>query len=90
MFGLAGPSNSASIRLKNMTLTKADLTNRLVEGIGLPTRESRDLVDALFSEIAMKLSQGDEVKLAGIGVFNVRDKVARLGRNPATGESVNR
>lgn len=71
-----------------MTLTKADLTNRLVEGIDLPTRESRELVDALFSEIAMMLSQGDEVKLVGFGVFNVRDKVARPGRNLATGESV--
>ncbi len=71
-----------------MTLTKAELTTRLVDGIGLTTGESRDLVDAFFSEIATTLSQGEEVKLAGFGAFDVRDKVARPGRNPKTGQTV--
>lgn len=69
-----------------MTLTKAELTLRLVESIGLSKRESTDLVEGFFGEIALALERGEEVKLSGFGVFRLRDKPARPGRNPKTGE----
>ena len=68
-----------------MTLTKAELTNSLVAGIGLNTREAKDMVEAFFQEISASLEAGEEVKLAGFGRLRVRDKVARPGRNPKTG-----
>ena len=46
------------------------------------------MVDAFFSEISACLICGEEVKLAGFGVFKTRDKVERPGRNSATGEVV--
>jgi integration host factor subunit alpha len=44
------------------------------------------MVDAFFDEIRLTLERGDAVKLYGFGVFQLRDKVPRLGRNPKTGE----
>ena len=46
------------------------------------------MVEAFFAEIASCLEAGEEVKLAGFGVFNVRDKPERPGRNPKSGESI--
>lgn len=46
------------------------------------------MVEAFFNEISDSLERGEEVKLAGFGVFNLRDKPERPGRNPKTGEEV--
>ena len=71
-----------------MTLTKAELTREIVEAVGLTQREAREMVDAFFSEIVTCLIRGEEVKLAGFGAFQTREKVERPGRNPLTGEVV--
>lgn len=71
-----------------MTITKAELTREIVEGVGLTQREAREMVDAFFAEIAESLIRGEEVKLAGFGSFEPRDKVERPGRNPLTGDVV--
>jgi len=70
------------------TLTKAELSELLFERVGLNKRESKDIVDAFFDEIRETLAKGDEVKLSGFGNFQVRDKPARPGRNPKTGEVI--
>jgi len=70
------------------TFTKADLIERILEGVGLNFRESKEMVELFFQEISDTLEDGEEVKLAGFGVFNVRDKPARPGRNPKTGEDI--
>jgi integration host factor subunit alpha len=69
-----------------MTLTKNELTQSVVEGLGLNQREAKEMVEAFFAEISNCLERGEEVKLAGFGNFNLRDKPARPGRNPKTGE----
>jgi len=70
------------------TLTKAQLAELLYQQIGFNKRESKDLVDAFFEQIAERLIQGDDVKLSGFGNFQVRTKAPRPGRNPRTGEEV--
>lgn len=70
------------------TLTKAQLAELLYQQIGFNKRESKDLVDAFFDQIAERLIQGDDVKLSGFGNFQVRTKAPRPGRNPRTGEAV--
>lgn len=70
------------------TLTKAELAELLFEHVGLNKREAKDIVDAFFEEIRETLARGDEVKLSGFGNFQVRDKPARPGRNPKTGEVI--
>ncbi len=71
-----------------MTLTKADLANILFEKVGLNQREAKEMVEAFFKEVSDCLERGEEVKLAGFGVFNMRDKPERPGRNPKTGEEI--
>jgi integration host factor subunit alpha len=71
-----------------VALTKAELAASLVESIGLNGRESKELVDLFFEEICSRLEQGDAVKLSGFGNFELREKRARPGRNPKTGEVV--
>lgn len=70
------------------TLTKAELAELLFQRVGLNKREAKDIVDAFFEEIRETLTRGDEVKLSGFGNFQVRDKPARPGRNPKTGEVI--
>jgi len=70
------------------TLTKAELAELLFEHVGLNKREAKDMVDAFFAEINDALVRGESVKLAGFGNFQLRDKTARPGRNPKTGEVV--
>ena len=48
--------------------------------------EAHEFVNLFFEEIATALENGEQVKLSGLGTFSVREKVARPGRNPRTGE----
>lgn len=70
------------------TITKADLQERIVDGVGLNYREAKEMVELFFQTIADTLEAGEEVKLAGFGVFSLRDKPERPGRNPKTGEDI--
>lgn len=70
------------------TLTKADMTEHLMHKLSLSKQEARLLVDGFFEQIAYHLSEGREVKLSGFGNFDLKDKNARPGRNPKTGEMV--
>jgi integration host factor subunit alpha len=70
------------------TLTKAELAEMLFDRVGLNKRESKDIVETFFEQIRDALVKGDSVKLSGFGNFQVRDKPARPGRNPKTGEVI--
>ena len=69
-----------------MTLTKADLVDQLVGQSGLGRPDAKQLVNQMFEEIRGSLEKGEEVKLAGFGNFELRDKKPRPGRNPKTGD----
>ncbi|WP_294611555.1 integration host factor subunit alpha [uncultured Gilliamella sp.] len=71
-----------------MTLTKADIADRLAEKFSIDRQESKVLVELFFEEIRVALEKGEPVKLSGFGNFSIRDKTSRPGRNPKTGESV--
>lgn len=71
-----------------MTLTKADIAERLTEKLNIDRQESKVLVELFFEEIRVALEKGDVVKLSGFGNFAIRDKTSRPGRNPKTGENV--
>lgn len=71
-----------------MTVTKADLAEKLYEQVGFNNREAKEVVEAFFKEISDCLERGEEVKLPGFGVFSMRDKPERPGRNPKTGEEI--
>ena len=67
-------------------LTRAELTDSVVSELGLGRQECAGLVDRTLELMAAALERGEPVKLSGFGVFQVRDKRARVGRNPKTGE----
>lgn len=69
-----------------MAVTKKELTEHLYNAIGLSRAESKDLVEAFFNTIREALVRGEEVNLYTFGKFTLREKRARPGRNPKTGE----
>lgn len=71
-----------------MTITKADLATLLHENLGVNKREAAEIVMAFFEEISTDLEKGETVKLSGFGVFCLRNKNSRPGRNPKTGEMI--
>ncbi len=71
-----------------MALTKAELSQNLTDTFGFNKRESKDMVEQFYNEISQVLIKGEQIKLSGFGNFELRDKDARPGRNPRTGEEV--
>ncbi|HYH44024.1 MAG TPA: integration host factor subunit alpha [Burkholderiales bacterium] len=71
-----------------MTITKADLATLLHENLGVNKREAAEIVMSFFEELSAELEQGGMVKLSGFGVFCLRNKNSRPGRNPKTGEMI--
>lgn len=71
-----------------ISLTKADLAEKLYEELGFNKREAKELVELFFEEIRDSLEKNEQVKLSGFGNFDLRDKKQRPGRNPKTGEEI--
>lgn len=67
------------------TITRADVAEAIYEEIGLSRKDSGDILDMIVETIIEDLSKGHEVKLSSFGTFSLRDKKARVGRNPKTG-----
>ena len=72
--------------MKSKTLTRADLTEALHEEVGLTRQDCTGLVERTLGLVADAMERGETVKLSGFGVFQVRAKRQRIGRNPKTGE----
>lgn len=71
-----------------MSLTKADIVERVYKEAGFSKKEASDLVDLVFKVIKDTLARGEKVKISGFGNFSIRDKSTRMGRNPQTGNSM--
>ncbi|QNS14603.1 integration host factor subunit alpha [Mannheimia bovis] len=71
-----------------MALTKIEIAENLIEKLDLEKRAAKKFVELFFEEIRVSLENGKEVKLSGFGNFSLREKKARPGRNPKTGENV--
>eukprot|EP01036_Dinobryon_divergens_P027266 gene27266-36005_t len=70
------------------TLTRADLAESLHKNVGLSKAESSKLVESILDHMSNALAKGENVKISGFGSFLLRDKGARVGRNPKTGVEV--
>jgi integration host factor subunit alpha len=73
---------------KMMSLTKADIVERVYKEAGFSKKEAADLVDLVFKVVKETLSKGEKVKISGFGNFSIRDKATRVGRNPQTGDAM--
>ncbi len=71
------------------TITRSDVADAVYAEIGLSRKDSNDILDMVIEEIVKELSRGNDVKLSSFGAFSLRDKNARVGRNPKTGVAAN-
>ena len=71
-----------------MTLTKADIVNRLYKSEMFKKTDAVRYVETLLEIIKSRLESGEDVLISGFGKFCVKDKRARRGRNPHTGEDL--
>ena len=74
--------------MSQKTITRAELSEAVYQRIGLSRTDSSELVELVLREISDTLAAGETVKLSSFGSFLVRDKGARVGRNPKTGVEV--
>jgi DNA-binding protein HU-beta len=70
-------------------MTKNELVRELAEDFELPRKQVGELVEAMLEKITTILKAGDKVQLTPFGQFKIRDRAARVARNPQTGEPVN-
>ena len=71
-----------------MALTKDDIIEAVAREIYFQKNQSTKIVETLLELIKKTLKSGDDVLVSGFGKFRVREKKARKGRNPATGENM--
>lgn len=74
--------------MTDKTLTRMDLSEAVFREVGLSRNESAQLVESVLDHMSDALAKGEQVKISSFGTFSVRDKSARVGRNPKTGEEV--
>ena len=72
--------------MSEKTLTRMDLSESVFREVGLSRNESADLVESVLEKISASLVSGEQVKISSFGKFSIRQKNARVGRNPKTGE----
>lgn len=74
--------------MNNKTLTRLDLSEAVFQEVGLSRNDSAQLVESVLAHMSDALTKGEQVKISSFGTFSVREKSARVGRNPKTGEEV--
>lgn len=70
-------------------MNKASIIDAVHEKLGGTKTSAEEVVDMVFDNIVNSLKKGEEVSVAGFGIFSVKDRAARQARNPRTGEMVN-
>jgi integration host factor subunit alpha len=70
------------------TLTKDVLVEMIRDKVGYPVKEAKEILEIILEEIKLRLEDGKDVKISGFGKWTVKEKRARPGRNPHTGEKI--
>jgi integration host factor subunit beta len=70
------------------SMTKADLVDKVTALGDLTRRDGEIIVDTLFESVIGALKSGDKIEIRGFGSFRTRQRNARIGRNPKTGDKV--
>jgi DNA-binding protein HU-beta len=69
-------------------MTKSELVAKVAEEAGLKKAQAEKCIDAVIKAISKALAKGERTAIPGLGVFNVRERKARKGRNPQTGKEI--
>lgn len=69
-------------------MNKSELVSAVAEKVGLTKKDTEEVVVAVFESVKEAMSEGEKVQIIGFGTFDVRERKAREGRNPSTGEPI--
>jgi len=69
-------------------LNKSELISAVAEKTDLTKKDAEKAVNAIFKSIEEALARNDKVQLVGFGTFEIKERAARVGRNPRTGEEI--
>ena len=69
-------------------MNKSELVAKVAENAGLTKKDAEKAINAVFSSIEKALVDGDKVQMIGFGIFEVKERAARKGRNPQTGNEI--
>lgn len=69
-------------------MNKMDLINSVAEKTEMTKKDAEKVINAVFDSIGEALANGEKVQLVGFGTFEVKERAARTGRNPRTGEEI--
>ena len=67
---------------------KMDVVEKVAEVIGCTKADAERAVEAMIDMVTMSLKKGEEVSIAGLGIFEAKTRAGRTGRNPRTGETI--
>ena len=70
-------------------MNKADIISKVHEVLGTSKADAERAVECMIESVVSSLKKGDEVSIAGLGIFSAKMRPSRIGRNPRTGESIN-
>jgi DNA-binding protein HU-beta len=82
------PAKKAAVAKKVETITLKSVFEELAEAHDLPKKQGHELMAGMIEKLTGHLVAGDKIRMSGLGMLEVRSRPARLGRNPATGESI--
>lgn len=71
-----------------MALTKEKIINTIYDQVGLSKSQSQTVIERLLEIIKQRLEKGEDILISGFGKFVVKEKAARIGRNPQTTEEL--
>ena len=69
-------------------MNKAELINAVAEKTGLSKKDSEKAINATFDTITLSMEAGEKVQMVGFGAFDIKERAARIGRNPKTKEEI--
>jgi DNA-binding protein HU-beta len=84
----APPKKAAAKTAPPITVTLKQIAAELAEGHELPKKQAESILGDLVALTTRHLKKGDKIRLTGLGVLQVQNRAARMGRNPATGEAI--
>ena len=85
---LKSPDKTAVKPPTPKTIFLKDLAAGIAERHGLAKKQADTLIADLFSRMVDHLKAGERLRIGGLGIIEVKDRAARMGRNPATGEAI--
>lgn len=81
-------SNPLPINSFHTNMNKAGIVEKVNEVLGTTKVQAEQVVDTVIDAIISTLKKGDEVSIAGLGIFSAKQRAARTARNPRTGETI--